>query len=216
MLKKKRKKEIHTVVCQKWWECWDCRCTLSSSTNKGLTLLMLSFLLWERKSSSSVDVPGFAFLEWQCYLVLSWGKGSHSQPLPWLCIPDCWIYPEFTEASLEMPWMHAPRTWGSCTSSAGEFSSAIRCSDWHGDHRGLSTCENIFSCCKSCGRRPGQSCSILGAGRKEEQLHHEAVQFSLAVELCVSYRCPAQEQNSLSPHDTLHMEIESWVTSKGR
>lgn len=155
-------------------------------------------------------MPGFAFLEWQCYLVLSWGKGSHSQP-PALTLHSGLLGCIFS--SQRHQWKCHAGTHpehGSCR-SAGAFSSGITCSGWHGDHCGLSACESIFSCCRSFGRGHGQSCSILGAGGKEEQLHHEPVQFSLAVELCVSYRCPAQGQNSLSPHDTLHMEKESWV-----
>lgn len=38
----------------------------------------------------------------------------------------------------------------------------------------------------------------LGLGRMKSSSFSEPVQFSLAVELCVSDRCPAQGQNSLS------------------
>ena len=86
---------------------------------------------------------------------------------------------------------------------------------WRGDLCGPPSCKNIFSCCRSCGRRHGQSCSVLGAGGREEQLRHEPVQLSAAVEQYVSYRCPSQWQEKiLSSHLILHMEMESWALLK--
>lgn len=100
----------YSVVYQRWGECWDCRCTLSSSTNKGFALLTLSFVVWERKSNSKADVPGCAFLEWQCYLVLSCCKGSPRQPPALTACPAAgfiWGH----RGVVELPWVHTVRAW---------------------------------------------------------------------------------------------------------
>lgn len=102
--------------------------------------------------------------------------------------------------------------------SAGQFSTwqdTQGSQGWHGDLCALPICKNIFSYCRSCGRRLRQSCAVLGARGREKQLRHHPIRSSPAAEQHTSCRSPSQWQEKiLSSPLTLHMELESWALLK--
>lgn len=200
---KKRRKERYTVVYQRWWKCWDRRCTLNSSVDKDFTLLTLSFLLWESKSNSNTDVPGFAFLEWQCYLVLSWGKGSHSQPPALTVHSKVLDLSQLTEASVEMD-AHT-QNMGGLAGQQGDSPLAAVGLMW-----GTLWSFYLWKHFQLLQKLWPLLLHPWGWGKRGA-----APSWACPVQPCFRAVCewqmPSSETKQLFPYDTLQMEIGSWI-----